>query len=265
MACPIYCAPAASDWLRSWRGDQGVVIAAAPPDLSGAPYLWAVDEHLELRFGPGPDEGAWVRAEEVRRRTVQAGDLLRACGLRRQDAAAEMRVLDAMAGWGVDGLVLAASGACVTLVELDPLLHATVEDLIRRMGTRNARAVCGDGYASLDGEPGFDIVYLDPMFPERNKHALPGKRMQLTGALLRARALSGAPVDEVPLDAWLEAAIRAARARVVVKRRLKDPADRRADWQIRGRTVRYDVYRGRNTAERPVSAPAAPRSGSPAR
>ena len=84
-------------------------------------------------------------------------------------------------------------------------------------------------------EAEFDVIYFDPMFPVRGKTALPGKRMQYLAGLLG---------DDPPFTGSLvELGRRQARSRVVVKRRSKDPVIARPDWQITGRTVRYDVYR----------------------
>ena len=50
--------------------------------------------------------------------------------------------------------------------------------------------------------------------------------------------------DEFEED-LLEVALAHATSRVVLKRRLKARLIGKPDWQIRGRSVRYDVYRGR--------------------
>ena len=39
------------------------------------------------------------------------------------------------------------------------------------------------------------------------------------------------------------------RQRIVLKRRLKDPVLDSPSWQIKGKIVRYDVYRGNNSFE----------------
>ena len=81
-----------------------------------------------------------------------------------------------------------------------------------------------------------DVIYLDPMFPGRRKKALPNKRMQYLNMLLG---------ESEPFDAsLLELARQRARNRVVLKRRLKDPELLAPDWALKGRSVRYDVYRG---------------------
>lgn len=201
----------------------------APPSHRGF-YLWAVDDRLELRRS---DErhGAWVSAAEVARRAAQGNLLRRACLPR----GAKPLLLDAMSGWGVDGLVLAMAGAEVIQVERHPALWALAQDLARRQ-CMNVKGFCADAFSVLSGPEVWDVVYLDPMFPVRNKRALPVKRMQWTAELT-------AP-DPRPLADWLNAARERARDRVVLKRRRRDPVTVVPDWQIAGTTVRYDVYRG---------------------
>ena len=85
-----------------------------------------------------------------------------------------------------------------------------------------------------------DVICLDPMFPQRRKRALPGKRMQYLGALLEQ---SGQEVEPDAAGMVLLARPH-ARSRVVLKRRLKDPPTGAPDWSLKGRSVRYDVFRG---------------------
>jgi 16S rRNA (guanine1516-N2)-methyltransferase len=150
-------------------------------------------------------------------------------------ADASPTVLDAMAGWGVDALVLTSRGCRVTPIERHPALAALAEDLARRSGNLDVACRVGDGFAALAAGP-FDVIYLDPMFPVRGKDALPGRRLQWLAEL--------ASPDPRPLTAWLDEAVAQARRRVVLKRRRRDPLVRAPDWQILGRTVRYDVFRG---------------------
>lgn len=216
----------------------------------------APDEHagLHLRYGGGvlalargnDTRGVFVARPDVERRVSGAFALGRACGIRRDSP---IDILDATAGLGLDGLALAVAGQRVVLAERVAALWAMLVNLIERLSPVEAEArwldcaellsdrVTATGGEGSHGESIFDVVYLDPMFPTRNKSALPGKRMQLVGALLEG---------EKPFDLdLLEAARWHARQRVVLKRRLKDPVCFKPDWQIKGRTVRYDVYTGR--------------------
>lgn len=234
---PLYYQSDAKQLALRWA-ERFVLKPAGEFTQVGADFtLWAVGDHLELRRS-GDRRGLWMRAADLDRRAKGDLELLRACGLSRQvGSAVGVRVLDAMAGWGLDGLLLARMGCNLVMVEKHPAIHALLEDFADRVDLSAVQACCGDGFAWLDGSQTFDVVYLDPMFPARRKRALPGKRMQYLAAL--------ASEDSHSIDSWLEAGLLNASGRVVLKRRLHDPVAAAPDWQITGRTVRYDVYRGR--------------------
>lgn len=229
--------PEALNVAVRWQDRFHLVCAEAPPEPGDGMLLWAGVDGLRLLRRDGRRlESLRLTATDVQRRARQGDELLRACGLTGGPTGREApTVLDAMAGWGIDALVLAARGCAVTLVERHPVVSAMQEDLVVRCGATDARCLWGDGYEVMAAMPGCDVVYLDPMFPERRKGALPGKRMQWLTHLAAA--------DTRPLDQWLEAARALARSRVVLKRRRTDPPVAPPDWQIVGRSVRYDVFR----------------------
>ncbi len=80
-----------------------------------------------------------------------------------------------------------------------------------------------------------DVVYLDPMFPERQKSADVKKEMRAFHRLV------GADADA---DDLLAPALAAARYRVVVKRPRKAPdlAGRPPSHRVEGKSSRFDVY-----------------------
>jgi 16S rRNA (guanine1516-N2)-methyltransferase len=81
-----------------------------------------------------------------------------------------------------------------------------------------------------------DMILLDPMFGGERGAAKPSKEIQALAATV------GADADA---DALLDMAIAAATKRVIVKRsRLAPPlAGRAPDWIIKGKLLRFDVYR----------------------
>ena len=85
---------------------------------------------------------------------------------------------------------------------------------------------------------GFDVIYLDPMFPVRVKSAAVKKEMAVLQWLLKDASTSA---DADALLAW---ALQAGPARVVVKRPLRahSLASRPPSHCISGKAVRYDVY-----------------------
>lgn len=171
-----------------------------------------------------------LRLDRIKTRASQSLLLARACGAGKRPS-----VADLFAGWGTDGLSLALKGCAVTLVERSPLVWALLDDLVARHALP-ATVVCAEAGAwCLAQRKGVDVAYLDPMFPPRRKHALPDKSMQLLRELVEP--------DGLDLAQRLEQARAAARQRVVVKRRIHDPAVARPAWQLRGGRIRFDVYR----------------------
>lgn len=219
------------------------------------PYVLAYCKHdasprLELRAtaedAPGPVYVDFVTGAlgfRARHGSRNKEPLARAVGLK---GASVPTILDATAGLGRDAYMLAALGCTVTLVERSPLIAALLRDGLARAaahaGTREIAqrmtVQVGDGIAILDGWPEShrpDVVYLDPMYPQRGKTALVKKEMRLL------RALVGEDLDAPQL---LAAALRVARKRVVVKRpRLAAPLPGSApSHQLTGSTTRFDIY-----------------------
>ena len=194
-----------------------------------------------LRLVPPDDaRGACLDVTDVRRRLRQGRRLAlaKACGV----TGDRIAVLDAMAGFGLDGVTLACLGCDVLMVERNALVYEVLEDAIARaradlavVGTIDAR--CGDVRTLLDDAATFDCIYFDPMFPARDKSALPRRSAQMLARLLGS--------GDEDLGELVARAIPLARKRVVVKRRRLDPPAVDADWEIVGRSVRFDVYRGR--------------------
>lgn len=199
------------------------------------------------RAAPNPvavDFGAG--AMRHRRRGGQNELLGRAVGVGKKFP---LRVLDATAGLGRDSFVLADLGCDVTLAEREPVVAVLLRSgLIRAQGSDEQwlRAVAGrmtlvEGDARQLGAEvlqSHDVIYLDPMFPPRDKSAAVKKEMALFQTLFSHAAAGD---DAVALLAW---ALQAPVSRIVVKRPLKAAplSGRPPSHTIRGKAVRYDVY-----------------------
>ena len=153
-------------------------------------------------------------------------------------------LVDATAGFGTDAWRALTLGKTVTAIERAPVVTVLLHDALARARTTADLAplagrltvVGGDASDFLAGHK-TDVVYLDPMFSKLKSTAKSPKEMQLLQELLGEHD----PADERRL---FEAAMAAARARVVVKRALKarataGPAPAHA---FAGQSVRYDVY-----------------------
>lgn len=163
-------------------------------------------------------------------------------------------VLDLTAGLGQDGFVLASLGCVMTLIERSPIVHALLSDGLDRAKTyaedpalqtivNSIRLHHCNGIEFLNHlAEKVDVIYLDPMFPSRDKSAKVKKEMQAFHALV------GEDDDAGEL---LKAALACAKYRVVVKRpriaqglheqypklNLAEPG-----LIISGKSSRYDIY-----------------------
>lgn len=155
-------------------------------------------------------------------------------------------VLDATAGLGRDGFLLAALGCKVILCERSPIVHALLRDGLRRAATdprldaivRRLTLHGGDSRDLLPRLPPGErpqVIYLDPMFPHRTKSALVKKEMRLV------RAVVGEDPDS---SALLQTALTYAASRVVCKRPSQAPTltGPRPDFAITTPKHRFDIY-----------------------
>ena len=211
--------------------------------------LYADESGLALQLtgkgAPGPVRAECVSGKAGYRREHGGGTgqlVARAVGL--QKTRQQLHVVDATAGLGQDGFVLAGLGCRVTLFERSPVIHALLADGLARArlnadaATVVARMTLREG-SSIDwlrsDAADADVVYLDPMFPHRDKSALVKKEMQVF------RSVVGDDDDSADL---LAAALAVARYRVVVKRPRKAPsiAGPEPTTRLEGKSSRYDIY-----------------------
>ncbi len=215
-----------------------------------APFaLVLTDTRLELRKLDEPKLGAvyvdFVDGAVAHRRKFGGGrgqSIAKAVGLK---SGAMPTVVDATAGLGRDAFVLASLGCKVTLIERSPVVAALLQDglaraaqdpeigswVSERMHLLQGPAV--DNLLALSERP--DVIYLDPMFPHKQKSALVKKEMRVFQSLV------GPDLDA---DALLPAALKMANKRVVVKR----PAyagwlnEHKPSMAIETKGNRFDVY-----------------------
>lgn len=171
--------------------------------------------------------------------------IAKAIGLKPGTAPPE--ILDATAGLGKDAFVLACLGCPITMIERSPIVAILVADAIARaqddadfqmlleQGFQLIQANARDYMQQLDETCRPDIVYLDPMYPEKKKSALVKKNMQILQKLLG---------QDDDTDELLSTALKVARTRVVVKRpkgsvTITGPKPTMA---IASKKTRYDVY-----------------------
>lgn len=153
-------------------------------------------------------------------------------------------VLDATAGLGRDAFVLACLGCKVDMVECSPIIFELLKDGLQRANqdlsisqiTKNMSLTNADSCQYIENlvtKP--DVIYLDPMFPKRDKSALVKKEMRIFKEILE---------DDADSDKLLEVSLTKATKRVVVKRPRKSPflQDKKPSFVMEGKANRFDVY-----------------------
>jgi 16S rRNA (guanine1516-N2)-methyltransferase len=193
------------------------------------------------------------RAEipRLKRASLKSEMIARACQLGEKPS-----LIDATAGLGHDSLLMAYLGADVRLIERHPILFVLLEytkaqaerDPFLQSVMPRIQLIYADSTDYLHGlqqrDEQVDVVYLDPMFPQRDqnhqaqkKQAQVKKQMQLLHMLL--------PEDgEMDLgDELLHLASKIAK-RVIVKRPRHAVylADQTPDHQWLGDACRFDAY-----------------------
>ena len=200
-------------------------LSAAPQE----PHLRSADSRLAIYceiFGYFQLE---LRQVNKRLKRIADSPLGKACNVRNRP-----NVLDALGGWGTDALVLSMAGCQVTHCEVSQLISLLCQDRARLLDHAiNFHTVDVQEFMN-DTEEQFDVVYLDPMFPAHPKGALPSKSLQVLSML----------APETEIRTLFDRALTVASERVVVKQRRKQSSLLpKPDWVLKGRAIRFDVYR----------------------
>lgn len=156
-------------------------------------------------------------------------------------------VLDATAGLAADAFTLATLGCQITMTERSPLLATLIHDAIARARTEPSllkifehgfnlyQQNAIDYLHQLSSSDRPDVIYLDPMYPERKKSARVKKTMQIL------QQLHG---GEDNTEQLLGISLDIARKRVVVKRPIHAPSinEMAPSTCIKSKKTRFDVY-----------------------
>ena len=213
--------------------------------------LVVTNQRLELRSigpnAPGPIYTDFAAGALAHRRMYGGGyrnPLGRALGLKPNS---RPFLVDATAGLGRDAFIASAWGCRVSMLERSPIIAALLEDGLDRAKSDpdigdwvRERLLFrqGDSIGLLktwprDSRP--EVIYLDPMYPQRSKTALVKKEMQAFHQLVGKDEDSGELLDS---------ALACAARRVVVKRssRAATLCDLQPSYSVEGKTTRFDVY-----------------------
>ncbi len=235
------------DEARAQAKRLGLALSIDPPPGS---LVLGLDEHGWFLQQTGPDAPGPIRVDFVggamgHRRRMGVGrrqPLARAVGMKSDH---RPRIWDLTAGLGRDAFVLALLGCRVTMMERSAIVGTLLADGLHRASTvaelapvvQRLELYQADALEILQdtNSPAPEVIYLDPMYPERDKTALVKKEMRVL------RAVVG---DDDNAPALLAAALARASRRVVVKRPRRAPsiAGPRPSHSLPGKTTRFDVY-----------------------
>jgi len=162
--------------------------------------------------------------------------LIKACRLKSQPSC---RILDTTCGMGKDSFLLYKAGLTVTATEKNPVVHALLTDGLSRYikSTQEAgfKLLQADALTVMNTQS-FDVIYLDPMFPDKAKSAKAKKDMQLFQKLHQQA--------EDNAQELLAHALTADCQRVVIKRPIhaKPLIQKKPTFQIAGKTCRFEAF-----------------------
>lgn len=214
----------------------------AEPSADGGLFLFYDGDVLTLSDGSLSLTGDFSRLEKrISPKNLSGEMLVKAARIKDRK---DVTLLDATAGLGEDSFLLAASGIEVHLFEYDKIIFALLEDAHRRAleipalrpAASRMHLHCENSIEAMkSGAVSADVIFLDPMFPERQKSALIKKKFQLLQKL------------ESPCENGEElfyAALSSSPKRIIVKRPQKGKTltDRKPSYSLNGSAVRYDCY-----------------------
>lgn len=203
------------------------------------------------RKAPGPILAEFTQGAVDHRRKFGGGKgqlIAKAVGVK---AGCYPHVLDATAGLGKDSFVLASLGCKTTMLERSPVVQILLEDGLNRALDFAQREdpeldallqrmvlIKQSSHSYLESlSPEFfpDVIYLDPMFPERQKSADVKKEMA---------AFHSVVGKDDDADSLLPLALSRVNYRVVIKRPRKAPFlnNQSPSYQLEGKSSRYDIY-----------------------
>lgn len=153
------------------------------------------------------------------------------------------KVLDTTAGMGRDAFIMALLGCNVVMQERNFAIYLLLNNALERLShhanfanlSKRLKLTYCDSLSVLDKQHDFDVIYCDPMFPQRKKSALVKKEMRIF------KRLSG---DDSDANNLLIQSLQKEVKRVVVKRPKGAPflSDKQPSHQILAKQFRFDIY-----------------------
>jgi len=227
----------------------------------GALVLGVSDQGLGLYFTgkktPKPIRVDFLAGANAHRRQFGGGKsqlIAKAVGLKNRY---RPHVLDVTAGLGQDGFVLSTLGCKVTLIERVPVVFELLKDGLLRAGKtsdiqlqaimqrislmgKNSIEYLSSIDCESDERP--DVIYVDPMFPERQKSAQVKKSMSVFQSLVGSDNDAGDLLDLALTRAKYRVVIKRPRKAASIAEQFPDKKLPKAGLVLEGKSSRYDIY-----------------------
>lgn len=153
-----------------------------------------------------------------------------------------LNVLDVTLGMAKDAFFFCLLGCKVTGAERSEIIFSLVRDALERAKKNDKRVYAVvenleiyNSEAQAITRDKFDVIYIDPMYPDTKSSAAPQASMQILRDLL---------LPENDIENIVDFALEKANSRVVIKRPPRAPKiERPLIHSYSGSAVRYDAYR----------------------
>ena len=235
-------------WEKLKKNIQGSLLFSADMDPSlilhlrdEGHVLEKLQPHSSFSSTPPYQDPQFI--QRLNRSSPSQENLLKAIGCRKNETPS---VIDATAGFGIDALLMAQHQCPVSCIEWNPLVCFMVADALWQAQQNNTLTFLKESFQYYQNNacilipelPPHDVIYLDPMFPERRKQAKVKKYMQMMQAV--SFLYPWIQQDEKTL---FDIAFTYAKKRVVVKRpRADPPLISNPNHSISSQAIRFDVY-----------------------
>ena len=152
-----------------------------------------------------------------------------------------LNILDCTAGMLQDTLLFLSLGHQVTALEQSKILFHLLQDgisrcedqrIFKKLDLLHANAC---SYASQ--AKNFDVIYFDPMYPPSKKNALSSGQLEYISKILEIESIENNATEDFKVLHLIPA------RKMVVKRPIKvEPFSLQTNYQVSGKTTRFDIY-----------------------
>jgi len=154
-----------------------------------------------------------------------------------------LRILDCTAGLLQDTLLFLSLGHQVTAMEQSKILFLLLQDGVTRSKKThnelftNLSLIQGNACSFNHDANAFDVIYFDPMYPPSKKSALGSGQLEYLTKILEVEEISNDPQKDFEVLQLMPV------KKMIVKRPIKaDPFHSGINYQVSGKTTRFDVY-----------------------